>query len=99
MKTQRVRRVIHLISAGVSIQRRSGPTYCFGAPAATVTHIRAVQVLDVYLVHHFWVLFLDLQVDQAVLLFLLLGQEWAYGQIAQQSQDTQEGQQPEPLGH
>lgn len=73
--------------------------YRFGAPAATVTHICALKVLDVNLVHHFWVLLLDLQVDQAVSLLLLLGQEWANGQIAQQGQDTQERQQPEPLRH
>lgn len=73
--------------------------YRFGAPAATVAHICALQVLDVNLIYNFWVLLLDLQVDQAVSLLLLLGQEWANGQIAQQGQDTQERQQPEPLGH
>lgn len=71
----------------------------FGAPAATVTHICALQVLNVNLIYDFWVLLLDLQVDKAVSLLLLLGQEWANGQIAQQGQDTKERQQPEPLGH
>lgn len=74
-------------------------TYSFGAPAATVAHVGAVQVLDVYLIHHFGVLFLNLQVNQAVPLLLLLGQERPNGQVAQQSQDTQQRQQPEPLGH
>lgn len=74
-------------------------TYGFGAPAATVAHVGAVQVLDVDLVHHFGVLFLNLQVNQAVTLLLLLWQERPDGQIAQQSQDTQEWQQPEPLRH
>ena len=74
-------------------------TYSFGAPAATVTDVCTVKVLDVYLIHHFGVLLLDLQVDQAVSLLLLLRQEWANGQVAQQSEDTQEGQQPEPLRH
>lgn len=74
-------------------------TYSFGSPATTVTHICTVQVFNVYLVDHFWVLLLDLQVDQAVSLLLLLRQEWADGQIAEQSQDAQERQQPEPLRH
>ena len=74
-------------------------TYSFGAPAATVTHICAVQVLNVYFIDYFGVFLLDLQIDQAVSLLLLLGKKWANGQIAQQSQDTQERKQPEPLGH
>lgn len=74
-------------------------TYSFGAPASTVTHVCTVQVLDVYLIDYFGVLLLDLQVDQAVSLLLLLGQKWANGQIAKQGQDTQERQQPEPLRH
>lgn len=73
--------------------------YRLGAPAATVTHICALQVLDINLIYNFGVFLLDLQVDQAVSLLLLLGQEWANGQIAQQGQDTQERQQPEPLRH
>lgn len=75
----------------------NGSTYRFGTPAATVTHVCAVQVLDVYLVDHFRVLLLNLQVNQAVFLLLLLGQKWADGQIAQQGQDTEERQQPQPL--
>lgn len=72
-------------------------TYSFGAPAATVTHILTVQVLNINFVDHFRVLFLDLQIDQTVFLLLLLGQKRANGQIAQQGQDAQERQQPEPL--
>lgn len=70
-----------------------------GAPAATVTHICALQVLNVNFIYDFWVLLLDLKVDQAVSLLLLLGQEGANGQIAQQGQNTQEREQPEPLSH
>lgn len=77
----------------------SARTYSFGAPAAAVAHVGAVQVLDVDLIHHFGVLFLDLQVNQAVSLLLFLRQEGPNGQIAQKSQDTQERQQPEPLRH
>lgn len=75
------------------------PSHRFGAPTAAVAHICAVEVLDVYLVDHFGVLLLDLQVDQAVPLLLLLGQEGPDGQVAQQCQDAQQRQQPEPLGH
>lgn len=78
---------------------RGGETYSFGAPAAAVAHVSAVQVLDVDLVHHFGVLFLNLQVNQAVALLLFLRQERPNGQIAQKSQNSQERQQPEPLRH
>ena len=47
-------------------------THGFGAPAATVADIGTVQVLNVDLVHHLGILLLDLQVDQAVPLLLLL---------------------------
>lgn len=42
------------------IKKEKEKTYRLGAPAATVTHICALQVLDVNLIYNFWVLLLDL---------------------------------------
>lgn len=69
----------------------------FGPPAAAVADVGAPQIFDVDLIHHFRVLLLDLQVDEAVSLLLLLGQERPNGQVTKQSQDPEQGEEAEPL--
>lgn len=86
-----------LSSSSISTPGSTPRSHRFGSPAAAVADVCAPQVFNIDLVHHFRVLLLDLQVNEAVSLLLLLRQERPDGQVTQQSQDPQQGEEAEPL--
>lgn len=63
-----------------------------GAPTPTISCFRKIQVFNVYFVHHFGIFFLYLKVNQAILLLLLLREEWTNCKVAEECKYTKEGQ-------
>lgn len=50
------------------------------------------QIFNVNFIHYFGIFLLDLEVNQAILLLFLLGEEWTNSKVAKQGQHTQERQ-------
>lgn len=66
-------------------------SYRLRTPTPAVSFSEA-QIFNVYFIHYFWIFLLDLEVNQAILLLFLLGEEWTNSEVTEQGQHTQERQ-------
>lgn len=77
---------IMLIMGSITGRKRLGP------PAPTISCFGETQIFNVYLIHHLGIFLLYLKIDQAILLLLLLWEEWAHCEVAQKRKYPEEGQ-------
>lgn len=71
-------------------------SYRLRTPTPAVS-LSEAQIFNVYLIHYFGIFLLDLEVNQAILLLFLLGEEGPNSKVTEQGQHAQERQQPQPF--